>query len=102
MCVRERGSETQGGESAQRETHASDAVVLAYARPIAVLAAASDAVVLAYAAVLVVYDFGRICISGECGCMRELCMCVCVCVCSCVCVYVCVCVCVCVCVFMRV
>ena len=51
VCVCER--EIHGGESAQREIPASNAAVLAYAHPTAVLAAASNAVVLAYAAVLV-------------------------------------------------
>ena len=53
------------GESVQREIPASNAVVLAYARPTAVFAAAPNACVLAYASVLVAYDFGRIYISGS-------------------------------------
>jgi hypothetical protein len=86
---RDREREIHGGESAQREIPASNAVVLAYARRTAGLAAASNAVVLAYAAVLVAYDFGRICISGECVFVRELCVCLCVSVCVCVCLSVC-------------
>jgi hypothetical protein len=66
---RDREREIFGGESAQRDIPASNAVVLAYARPTAVLADSSNAVVLAYDAVLVAYDFGRICISGECVCV---------------------------------
>ncbi len=88
---RDREREIHGGESAQREIPASNAVVLAYARLTAVRAAASNAVVLAYAAGLVAYDFGRICILGECVFVRDLCVFVCVCLCLCVCVSVCLC-----------
>ena len=58
-------------------------VVLAYARPTAVLALAPNAVVLAYAAGPVAYEYVRI--SGECGCVRELCVCLCLCMCLCLC-----------------
>ncbi len=91
--------ETWRGEDAEREIHASNAVVLAYARPTALLALASNAVVLAYAhptaalalacnavvlacatgsssggTYLVAHESVHMCMSGECVHVREFCL----------------------------
>ena len=88
---RRRAREIPGGERTEREILAWNAVVLAYARPTALLALASNAVVLAYAhptavlalasnavvlacatgsgsgrTYLVAHESAHICISGEC------------------------------------